>query len=94
MAGSSLEAVGLEKSYRKKKVVDDISIHVKKGEIVGLLGPNGAGKTTTFSLILGLIPQDAGHVYLDGEDIQIFLCILEPEKDYACFLRNRPLSGN
>ena len=69
MAGSSLEAVGLEKSYRKKKVVDDISIHVKKGEIVGLLGPNGAGKTTTFSLILGLIPQDAGHVYLDGEDI-------------------------
>jgi len=65
----SLDAVGLEKSYHKKKVVDNVSIHVNKGEIVGLLGPNGAGKTTTFSLILGLVPQDAGRIYLDGEDI-------------------------
>ncbi len=64
-----LEASGLEKSYHRKKVVDDVSVHVKKGEIVGLLGPNGAGKTTTFSLILGLIPSDGGHVHLDGEDI-------------------------
>lgn len=64
-----LEAVGLKKSYHKKKVVDDVSIKVKKGEIVGLLGPNGAGKTTSFSLILGLIPHDAGKVTLDGEDI-------------------------
>ncbi len=64
-----LEAVGLKKSYHKKKVVDDVSIRVKKGEIVGLLGPNGAGKTTSFSLILGLIPHDAGKVTLDGEDI-------------------------
>ncbi len=64
-----LEAVGLKKSYHKKKVVDDVSIRVKKGEIVGLLGPNGAGKTTSFSLILGLIPHDAGKVILDGEDI-------------------------
>jgi lipopolysaccharide export system ATP-binding protein len=63
------EAVGLKKSYHKKKVVDDVSIRVKKGEIVGLLGPNGAGKTTSFSLILGLIPHDAGKVILDGEDI-------------------------
>ncbi|GAI32693.1 unnamed protein product, partial [marine sediment metagenome] len=62
-------AVGLKKSYHKKKVVDDVSIRVKKGEIVGLLGPNGAGKTTSFSLILGLIPHDAGKVILDGEDI-------------------------
>ena len=64
-----LEAVGLEKSYHNKKVVDDVSIRVKKGEIVGLLGPNGAGKTTSFSLILGLVPHDAGKVTLDGEDI-------------------------
>ncbi len=64
-----LEAVGLKKSYQKKKVVDDVSIKVKKGEIVGLLGPNGAGKTTSFSLILGLVPHDAGKVTLDGEDI-------------------------
>ena len=64
-----LEAIGLEKSYHQKKAVDDVSVKVKKGEIVGLLGPNGAGKTTTFSLILGLIPQDSGRVFLEQEDI-------------------------
>lgn len=64
-----LEAINLEKSYRKKKVVDQVSLKVQKGEVVGLLGPNGAGKTTTFSLILGLIPKDSGKIYLDGEDI-------------------------
>ena len=66
---NSLEAIKLEKSYQKKKVVDNVSLNVKKGEIVGLLGPNGAGKTTTFSLILGLIPKDSGRIYLDEEDI-------------------------
>ncbi len=65
----SLEAIKLEKSYQKKKVVDSVSLSVKKGEVVGLLGPNGAGKTTTFSLILGLIPKDSGRIYLDEEDI-------------------------
>jgi len=65
----SLEAIKLEKSYQKKKVVDCVSLSVKKGEVVGLLGPNGAGKTTTFSLILGLIPKDSGRIYLDEEDI-------------------------
>ncbi len=64
-----LEAAGLEKSYHGKKVVDAVSIRVGRGEIIGLLGPNGAGKTTTFSLILGQAPSDAGHVYLDGEEI-------------------------
>ena len=64
-----LEASGLEKSFHRKKVVDDVSVKVRKGEIVGLLGPNGAGKTTTFSVILGLIPSDGGHVYLDEEEI-------------------------
>ncbi len=57
------------KRYSQKRVVDDVSIRVKKGEIVGLLGPNGAGKTTTFSLILGLVPRDEGQVFLEGEDI-------------------------
>lgn len=65
----SLETIKLEKSYQKKKVVDNVSLSVKKGEVVGLLGPNGAGKTTTFSLILGLIPKDSGRIYLDEEDI-------------------------
>ena len=64
-----LEAVGLKKNYHKKEVVADVSIIVEKGEVVGLLGPNGAGKTTTFSLILGLIHQDAGQIFLGGEDI-------------------------
>jgi lipopolysaccharide export system ATP-binding protein len=64
-----LKASGLAKSYHGKKVVDNVSLHVSKGEIVGLLGPNGAGKTTTFSLILGLVPSDAGNVFLDDEDL-------------------------
>jgi len=65
----SLRAVDLEKSYGRKKVVDGVSIRVEEGEIVGLLGRNGAGKTTTFSMILGLVPQDGGRVYLRDEDI-------------------------
>ena len=64
-----LEAVGLKKNYHNKEVVSDVSITVEKGEVVGLLGPNGAGKTTTFSLILGLVHQDAGQILLGGEDI-------------------------
>lgn len=64
-----LEALGLEKSYHKRKVVDKISIYVKRGEIVGLLGSNGAGKTTTFSMIVGLVPQDKGEIILDGENV-------------------------
>jgi lipopolysaccharide export system ATP-binding protein len=65
----SLRAVDLEKSYGHKKVVDGVSVTVEEGEIVGLLGPNGAGKTTTFSMILGLVPQDGGRVFLKEEDI-------------------------
>jgi lipopolysaccharide export system ATP-binding protein len=65
----SLRAVDLEKSYGRNKVVDRLSISVEEGEIVGLLGPNGAGKTTTFSMIIGLVPQDGGRVYLRDEDI-------------------------
>jgi lipopolysaccharide export system ATP-binding protein len=65
----SLKAVDLVKSYGRNKVVDKVSVSVAEGEIVGLLGPNGAGKTTTFSMILGLVPQDAGRVFLRDEDI-------------------------
>jgi lipopolysaccharide export system ATP-binding protein len=65
----SLRAVGLEKSYGRKKVVDSVSVRVEQGEIVGLLGRNGAGKTTTFSMILGLVPQDGGRIFLRDEDI-------------------------
>jgi len=65
----SLRAVDLEKSYGRKKVVDGVSVRVEQGEIVGLLGRNGAGKTTTFSMILGLVPQDGGRVFLKDEDV-------------------------
>ncbi len=67
--GSVLSTSGLVKVYRKRKVVDQATIQVKQGEVVGLLGPNGAGKTTTFYMITGLIRPEEGHVYLDGEEI-------------------------
>jgi len=64
-----LSTRGLVKSYRKRRVVNEISIEVNQGEIVGLLGPNGAGKTTTFYMITGLIRPEAGKVFLSDEDI-------------------------
>jgi lipopolysaccharide export system ATP-binding protein len=66
---SVLEAQGLVKSYRRRKVVNDVGLRLRQGEIVGLLGPNGAGKTTTFYMIVGLIQPLAGRIILDGEDI-------------------------
>ena len=66
---SVLEGIALTKEFRGRRVVNDVSVRLEQGEIVGLLGPNGAGKTTTFYLITGLIGPDAGHVTLDGEDI-------------------------
>lgn len=59
----------LKKTYSKRTVVNDISLHVEKGEIVGLLGPNGAGKTTSFYMIVGIVKADSGTVEFDGEDI-------------------------
>ncbi|HEU4516265.1 MAG TPA: LPS export ABC transporter ATP-binding protein [Steroidobacteraceae bacterium] len=66
---SELAAEGLEKSYRKRKVVSSLSLSIGSGEVVGLLGPNGAGKTTAFYMIVGLVPVDGGRILLDGEDI-------------------------
>ena len=59
----------LVKSYRKRRVVNGVSIRVAAGEIVGLLGPNGAGKTTTFNMVVGLVRPDEGHVYYQGQEI-------------------------
>lgn len=64
-----LSVKGLVKSFKKRKVVDGVSMHVEPGEIVGLLGPNGAGKTTTFYMIVGLISPDEGSVFLGEDDI-------------------------
>ena len=67
-----LRTEGLVKRYGKRTVVNDVSINVKQGEIVGLLGPNGAGKTTSFYMTTGLIVPNAGHIYLDDLDITKF----------------------
>lgn len=67
--GSTLRARGLVKSFRKRRVVDQVDLRVSQGEIVGLLGPNGAGKTTTFYMIVGLISPNDGRVFLDDEEL-------------------------
>jgi lipopolysaccharide export system ATP-binding protein len=64
-----VEARGLAKVYRGKRVVDDVSINVAPGEVVGLLGPNGAGKTTSFYMIVGLVKPSAGRVLFKGKDV-------------------------
>ncbi|MCD6374813.1 MAG: LPS export ABC transporter ATP-binding protein [Caldisericaceae bacterium] len=64
-----LESRNLVKIYHKRRVVNDVSIKVSQGEIVGLLGPNGAGKTTTFYMITGMIKPNAGQIFLNNEDI-------------------------
>jgi len=66
---SVLRTEGLVKIYGKRTVANNVSINVRQGEIVGLLGPNGAGKTTSFYMTTGLVVPNAGHVYLDDEDI-------------------------
>jgi lipopolysaccharide export system ATP-binding protein len=66
---SEIHTNKLIKSYRNRTVVNEVSINVNQGEIVGLLGPNGAGKTTTFYMVVGLIKPDAGEVFLDDREI-------------------------
>lgn len=67
-----LHAQNITKTYRGRKVVNEVSVTVKQGEIVGLLGPNGAGKTTSFYMIVGLIKPLTGHIFLDDTDITRF----------------------
>jgi lipopolysaccharide export system ATP-binding protein len=74
-----LETRGLTKCFGSRKVVDNLSLELQSGEVVGLLGPNGAGKTTTFYMIVGLYKPEAGSVYFNGEDIT----------DYPMYLRAR-----
>jgi lipopolysaccharide export system ATP-binding protein len=69
MSGARLQARGLEKSYRKRKVVQGVSFEVAPGEVVGLLGPNGAGKTTSFNMVVGLVTPEAGQVLLGDADL-------------------------
>jgi lipopolysaccharide export system ATP-binding protein len=64
-----LTAVGVRKSYKRRLVVRGVDLAVRRGEAVGLLGPNGAGKTTVFYMITGLVPADAGHITINGQDV-------------------------
>jgi lipopolysaccharide export system ATP-binding protein len=66
---STLRGLNLVKRYRKRTVVNDLSLEISSGEVVGLLGPNGAGKTTAFYMIVGLVPCDGGRIELNGEDV-------------------------
>ena len=66
---AKLHAEHLVKRYKTRTVVDDVSINVKSGEVVGLLGPNGAGKTTSFYMMVGLVRADEGKIFIDDRDI-------------------------
>lgn len=66
---SQLHVSGLQKSFKQRQVVNDVSLEVNSGEVIGLLGPNGAGKTTSFYMIVGLIAADSGNIMLDGQEI-------------------------
>src|ERR1700709_648237 len=67
---SRLVAKGLQKSYGSRKVVQDVSLAVQSGQVVGLLGPNGAGKTTSFYMIVGLVRADAGEITIEGRRVE------------------------
>ena len=67
--GHLLEINNLTKSYDGKRIVDGVSMKIKRGEVVGLLGPNGAGKTTTFYMVMGILRPDQGSIIFDGNDI-------------------------
>ena len=69
---SELRTVSLKKRYRARTVVQDVSLSVKSGEVVGLLGPNGAGKTTSFYMIVGLVAADGGEIFIDDQDLTRF----------------------
>jgi lipopolysaccharide export system ATP-binding protein len=64
-----LSAQGLQKWFKHRKVVDDVSLDIQRAEVVGLLGPNGAGKTTSFYMMVGLLPTDGGRIFLEGQEI-------------------------
>ncbi|MFT5234990.1 MAG: lipopolysaccharide export system ATP-binding protein [Shewanella sp.] len=71
MTPLTLKAVNLAKSYKNRAVVQDVSLTVKTGQIVGLLGPNGAGKTTTFYMVVGLVQSDKGRIFINDDDLTL-----------------------
>ncbi len=100
MTAASLETQGLRKVYRGRAVVNDVSLTVAQGEIVGLLGPNGAGKTTTFYMVVGLTPPDRGEVILGETDITALPMYLRAKRGIsylpqeASIFRKMTVEGN
>jgi len=80
---SQLVVEHLRKSYKSRTVVHDISLQINSSEVIGLLGPNGAGKTTSFYMMVGLVPLDAGHISLDGENLSRMPIHLRASKGLA-----------
>jgi lipopolysaccharide export system ATP-binding protein len=80
----------LAKSYRGRRVVNGVSLHINQAEVIGLLGPNGAGKTTTFYMIVGLIPPDSGRIVFDGEDISNVPMYLRARNYHISYLPQEP----
>ncbi|MFN3593962.1 MAG: LPS export ABC transporter ATP-binding protein [Thiobacillaceae bacterium] len=86
---SVLEATALRKRYRSRQVVNDVSLRVDSGEVVGLLGPNGAGKTTCFYMLVGLVRPDSGRILLDGVDIT-HAPVYRRAREGLCYLPQEP----
>jgi lipopolysaccharide export system ATP-binding protein len=80
----------LAKSYRGRRVVNGVSLHINQAEVIGLLGPNGAGKTTTFYMIVGLIAPDSGRILFDGEDISSVPMYLRARNYHISYLPQEP----
>jgi lipopolysaccharide export system ATP-binding protein len=86
----TLSAEEIGKSYRGRRVVDRVSLHVEQGEVVGLLGPNGAGKTTSFYIIVGLIKADSGRVLINDEDVTTVPMYLRARDHGISYLPQEP----
>ncbi len=86
----TLSTDDISKSYRGRKVVNGITLHINQGEVVGLLGPNGAGKTTSFYMIVGLISPDSGQVLSDGQDITYVPMYLRSREYRISYLPQEP----
>src|SRR5216117_1700035 len=84
-----LETDQISKAYRGRRVVDDVSVFVQQGEVVGLLGPNGAGKTTTFYMIVGLISPDTGQVLINDSEITS-MPMYQRARSGICYLPQEP----
>lgn len=80
----------IAKSYRGRRVVNGVSLHINQAEVIGLLGPNGAGKTTSFYMIVGLIPPDSGRVTIDGKDITDVPMYLRAREHGISYLPQEP----